>query len=142
MIPDFLCRWHVQLSVYCVWRIIAHLMCTQCSIMLQLIDICFLPFICLWQISQIHTCLFDVVGPRFVSTSPACMRSSASHPPGPHDRLAQNGKLGPHCWGWEVSTQFARQFVTAVTAPPLVGRVVWSPLLSVMLYIAVLTNEV
>ena len=30
---------------------------TQCSILLHLIDICFLPCICLWQISKIQTCL-------------------------------------------------------------------------------------
>ena len=40
----------------------------------------------LWQISQIQTCLCDVIGPGFISTSPAFMRSSASHPAGPHDR--------------------------------------------------------
>ena len=58
----------------------AHLWCTQCSILLCLIDICFLPCIYLWQISRIQTCLCVVVGPEFVSTSPALMRSSASHP--------------------------------------------------------------
>ena len=29
---DSLCRWQVQVSVYCAWRIPAHLRCTQCSI--------------------------------------------------------------------------------------------------------------
>ena len=38
----------------------------------------------------------------------------------------KNGKSGPHCWGWEGSAQFAQQFVTAVTTPPLVCSVVWS----------------
>ena len=33
--------------------------------------------------------------------------------------------IGPHCWGWEGSTQFARVCQTAVTAPPRVGCVVW-----------------
>ena len=42
--------------------------------------------------------LFVVVGPGLVSTSRAFVRSSASHPAGPHSRLAQNGKSGPHCW--------------------------------------------
>ena len=56
--------------------------------------------------------------PGLVSTSPAFVRSSASHPVGPHGRLAKTGKLGPHCWGREGSTQFAQQFVTA---PPLVA---------------------
>ena len=60
---DSLCRWQVQVSVYCVWRIPAHLRCTQCSILLHLMDICFLTCICLWQISQIQTFLFKVVGP-------------------------------------------------------------------------------
>ena len=31
---DYLCRWQVKVSVYCAWRIPAHLRCTQCSIML------------------------------------------------------------------------------------------------------------
>ena len=66
-----------------------HLRCTQCSILLHLIDICFLTCICLWQISQIQICLRVVVGPGLVSTSPAFMRSLACHPAGPHDRLAQ-----------------------------------------------------
>ena len=30
---DSLWRWQVQVSVYCAWRIPAHLMCTQCSIL-------------------------------------------------------------------------------------------------------------
>ena len=54
--PDSLCRWQVQVSVYCTWRIPAHLRCTQCSILWHLIDICFLPCICLWHISKIQTC--------------------------------------------------------------------------------------
>ena len=55
---DSLCRWQVQVSVYCAWRIPAHLRCTQCSILLHLMDICCLTCICLWQISQIQTFLF------------------------------------------------------------------------------------
>ena len=38
---------------------------------------------------------------------------------------AQKTVIGPHCWGWEGSTQFARVCQTAVTAPPRVGCVVW-----------------
>ena len=49
----------------------------------------FLTCICMWQISQINTCLRVVVGPGLVSTSPAFMRSIASHPAGQHVRLAQ-----------------------------------------------------
>ena len=52
---DSLCRWQIQVSVYCAWRIPAHLRCTQYSILLHLMDICFLTCICLWQISQIQT---------------------------------------------------------------------------------------
>ena len=124
---DYLCRWQFQVSVYCAWRIPAHLRCTQCSILLHLMDTCFLTCICLWQISQIQTRLFKVVGPGLVSTSPAFVSSSASHPAGLHGRHAKkHGKSGRHCWGREGSTQFAQQPVSAVTAPPLVGCVVWS----------------
>ena len=38
----------------------------------------------------------------------------------------KNGKSDPHCWGRGGSTQFAQQLEFAVTAPPLVGCVVWS----------------
>ena len=47
------------------------------------------------QISQIHTRLFEVVGPGLVSTSPAFVRSSASHPASPHGRITKNGISGP-----------------------------------------------
>ena len=118
---DSLCRWQVQVSVYCAWRISAHLRCTQCSILLHLMDICFLTCICLWQISQIQTFSFKVVGPGLVSTSPAFASNSASHPAGAHGRHAQKtvnrGRGG--------STQFAQRLEFAVTAPPLVGCVVW-----------------
>ena len=117
---DSLCRWQVQVSVYCAWRIPAHLRCTQCSILLHLMDICFLICICLWQISQIQTFLFGVVGPGLVSTSPAFVSNSANHTAGPHGRHAQKtvNRGG--------STQFAQRFEFAVTASPLVGCVVWS----------------
>ena len=70
-------------------RIPVHLRCTQCSILVHLMDICFTTCICLWQISQIQTRLCDVVVPGFFSTLPAFMRSSASHPAGQHGRLDQ-----------------------------------------------------
>ena len=35
-------------------------------------------------------------------------------------------KLGPHCWGLGGLTQFTQQHEFTVTAPPLVGCVVWS----------------
>ena len=129
--------------MYCAWRIPAHLRCTQCSILLHLMDICFLTCICLWQISHIQTRLFSVVGPGLVSTSPAFVSSSASHPAGPHDRHAQKTvNRAPIAGGGRVrhnlregSTQFAQQFLSAVTAPPLVGCVVWSVLSSFSLNI-------
>ena len=117
---DSLCRWQVQVSVYCAWRVPAHLRCTQCSILLLLMEFCFMTCICLWQISQIQTCLFKVVGHGLVSTSPAFVSSSASHPAGPHRRRA------PKTVNREGSTQFAQQLESAVTAPPLVGCVDWS----------------
>ena len=53
-----------------------------------------------------------------------------------HGRFAQkNGKSFPHCWGREGSTQFAQQFVTPVTTPPLVDCVVWSRLVHLRLII-------
>ena len=103
---DFLCRWQVQVSVYCAWRIPAQLRCTHCSILLHLMDICFLTCICLWQISQIQTCLFKVVGPGLVLTSPVFVSSSASHPAGPH---AKKRYIGPPLLG-------AKRFDTICTA--------------------------
>ena len=44
---DYFCIWQVQVSVYGARRIPVHLRCTQCSILLHLIDICFLTCICL-----------------------------------------------------------------------------------------------
>ena len=70
----------VQVSVYCS---ILH-----CSILFHLMDICFLTCICLLQISHIQTRLFNVIGPGLVSTSPVFVKSSASHPAGPHERIA------------------------------------------------------
>ena len=39
--------------------------------------------------SQIQTCLFKVVVPGLVLTSPAFVSKSASHPAGPHGRHVQ-----------------------------------------------------
>ena len=109
---DYLCLWQVQVSIYCARRIPAHLRCIQCSFLLHLIDICILTCICLWQISQIQTCLRVVVGPGLVSTSPAFMRSIAIHPAGPHGRLAQKTVIGPPLLGAggvdTICTGFAR----------------------------------
>ena len=100
---DSLCRWQVQVSVYCAWRIPAPSEVHQCSILLHLMDICFLTCICLWQISQIQTFLFRVVGPGLVSTSPAFVSQSAGHPVGPHGRHAQKMvNWAPNAGGGEV----------------------------------------
>ena len=104
MSPDSLYRWQVQVSVYCSWRIPAYPRCTQCSILLYLMDICFLQCICLWHILQIQTCV--VVGPGFVSTSPAFMKRSASHPAGPHGRLAPQKTVNRAPISLHSSTQF------------------------------------
>ena len=79
--------------MYCAWRTPAYLRCTQCSILLHLMDICFLTCICLQQISQIQTRLCDVVGPGLVSTSPAFVRSRASHPVHQVQRLIFSSRL-------------------------------------------------
>ena len=73
-----LCIWQVQVSVNCAWRIPAHLGYTQCSILLHLMDLCSLTCICLWQISQIQTFLFKVVGPGLVTTSQQQQRHPSS----------------------------------------------------------------
>ena len=113
--------------MYCAWRIPAHLRCTQCSILLHLMDIWFLTCICLWQISQIQTFLLKVVGPGLVSTSPAFVSSSAIHPAGPHGWYAPKTVNRAPMLGAGGSTQYAQQLKSAVTDPPLVGCVVWSP---------------
>ena len=51
-------RWKVHVFVYCVMQIPAHLICTQCSILLYFINICFPQCI-----SQIQTCFRVVIGP-------------------------------------------------------------------------------
>ena len=56
------CKWQVQVSVYYARLIPAHLRGTQCLILLYFIDICFLPCICLWQMSN-KDLFFVVVGP-------------------------------------------------------------------------------
>ena len=57
----------------------------------------------------------------------------------------KNGKSGPLSWGRGGSTQFAQQFEFAVTAPPLVGCVVWSQCIllsgTIKCFIEVLTIE-
>ena len=124
---DSLCRWQVQVSVYCAWRIPAHLRCTQCSILLHLMDICFLTCICLWQISQIQTFLFKSCRTWIgLDITRFCEQQRQPSSGSAWPTCPKNGKSGPHCWGRGGSTQFAQQLESAVTAPPLVGCVVWS----------------
>ena len=68
---DYLSILQVPVYVYSARRVPTHFRCTQCSILLHLINVCFIPCICLRQISQIQTCLRVIVGPGLVSTSPA-----------------------------------------------------------------------
>ena len=91
--------------------------CTQCSILLHLIDICFLPCIFLWQISHIQTGLCVVLGPVFVSTSPAFMCSSASCPAGPHIRLAQKRYIEPPLLGGGGGERFPHNFHSSLWPP-------------------------
>ena len=114
------------ICIYCARWIPAHFRCTQCSILLHHIDICFLTCICLWQISQIQTCLRMIVGPELVSTSAAFMRSIVSHPVDPHARLPKNGNRAPIAGGGRGRHNLHRVCQSAVTAPPCVGCVVWS----------------
>ena len=51
MSPDSLCRWQVQVFIYCACASYVHPVFN----LLHLMDICFLPSICLWKISQIQT---------------------------------------------------------------------------------------
>ena len=94
--------------------------------MLHLIYICFLTGICLWQILQIQICLLVVVGPGLVSKSPAFTRSIASHPEGPHGRLAKNSNRAPIGAGGKGRHNLHMVCQTALTAPARVGCVVWS----------------
>ena len=56
------------------------------------------------------------------------MRSSASHPTSTHGHLAQKTvNRAPNAGARGFDKKLARQFVSAVTAPPLVGCDVWSP---------------
>ena len=72
----------VSLDIWCRWQVEASVCCTQCSVA---------PY--QYLLPTVYLSLADivnpdflrvVVGPGFVSTSPALMRSSASHPTGPH----------------------------------------------------------
>ena len=115
--------------MYCAWRIPAHLRCTQCSILLHLMDNGYL-------LSDMYLFMADITNPDFLV--PSCRTwiglditsfceqqhqpsSGSSWPACP-----KNGKSGTHCWGRGGSTQFALQLESAVTAPPLVGCFVWS----------------
>ena len=87
--------------------------------------ICFIPCICLWHISQIHTCCgcwtyicLDITS--FYEEQ----RQSSSGCTWPDCPKTVN--RAPHCWGREVYAQLHSSF-TVVTFRPLVGCLVWSP---------------
>ena len=69
---DTLCRWQVQVSIYCAWRVPTHPRCTQCSILLHLMDICFLTCIYLWPILKIQR------QPSSGSAWPACPKKTVN----------------------------------------------------------------
>ena len=73
-----------------------------------------------------------VVGPGLVSTSPDFMRIIASHPAGPHGRLAKKTVIGPPLLGAGAIDTICK---AAVTASPRVGCVVWSRNCGVINYI-------
>ena len=93
---DSLCRWQVQVSVYCARRIHAHLRCTQCSIMLHLwISASYRVFVCgryrkyrlvcVW-LSDLNLSRYR---PLLRGTVPAIERVRMTS-------LPKNGKSGPH----------------------------------------------
>ena len=91
---DSLCIWQVQVSVYCDWRIPPSSIQSCCTLW---ISASYRVFV--YGRYRKSICLWVVIGPGFVSTSPAFMRSSVFTWP-----ACQNGKLAPHCWGREGST--------------------------------------
>ena len=97
---DSLCNLRgFQVSLYCAWRIPVHLRCTQCSILLHLMDICLLLCICLWHISQIQTC-FVWLSDLDLSRHHPLLRGAA--PFIQRVRMAgllKNSKSGPNFWG-------------------------------------------
>ena len=120
--PDYLCRWQVQVSVYCAGCKHAHLRCTRVQ------SCCTLSIAASYHVfvyGRYHKSRIVCVwfGPGFVSTSPVIMRS-ASHRVCMAD-LSKTGKSAPNSGAGGFDT-IAQQFVTAVTAPLLVGCVVWS----------------
>ena len=59
------------------WVVVNFGVCCYSGLFVLIIDICFLTCICLWQISQIQTCLHVFLGPGSVSTSVVVVRLSA-----------------------------------------------------------------
>ena len=134
MSPDSLCRWQGQVSVYCVRRMSGHLMCTHCSILLHPVFNhvapyrYLLPTMCLFMADIANPDLFVCGCQTWIFVDITRFYEEQRQPSSGFAWPAcpKNGKFGPHCWGREVSTQFAQQFRTTVTAHPFVGCVVWS----------------
>ena len=95
----YLCRWQVQVSVYCARRIPVHLSCLRCSIMSLLIDICFIPCICYGRYRKSrHVCvlLSDLDWSRHHPPLWGAVSAiQRVHMAG----LPKKGKSGTHCWG-------------------------------------------
>ena len=73
------------------------------------------------EISQIQTCLREVVGPGLISTSPAFTRSIASHPAGPHGWLAKKRYRAPIAGDGRGRYNLNRVCHTTVIAPTRVS---------------------
>ena len=98
---------------------------TQCSILLHIMDMCFLTCICLW-ISHIQSCVWVFVDITRFYEEQRHPSSGFAWP-----AFTKHCKSGPHCWGRDGSTQFAQQFVT-----PLVCCVVWSRFIAILRFIS------
>ena len=130
---DYLCSWQVQVSVLGAYMRIFGVPSVQSCGTLS-ISASYFVFVNGRYRKSRFVCVG--VGPGFVSTSSASIRSNASHPVGPHGPLAKKTvNWAPIDWLREVLTQFAKQFVNAVTVPPLVGCVVRSLVVVIIIII-------
>ena len=97
--------------------------------LLHLIDSCFLTCICLWQISQIQTCLCVCCRTWISLDIAAFMRSIASHAPCSQGRLSKKWYRAPIVEGGRGGHNLHRVCQTAVKGPPRVCCVFWSSIL-------------
>ena len=120
---DYLCLWQVQVSVYYARRIPAHLRCTQCSILLHLIDIGFLTCICMCIANpDLFVCgsrTWSRIRPLLRGALTAIQRVRMIGMP-------KNGNRVPIAGGGRGRHNLYRVCHTAVTDPLRVGCVIWS----------------